>query len=103
MGWEIKHTAKGYQITSTVSGKLIHKKKYMNEEETKAVMAEVALYEFFEQLIKIDKDFLIGYSINGERDFSKPKTALKWMIDNEGKIEEEGKTILNRLLAIKID
>lgn len=102
MGWEIKHTEKGYQIKSTVSGHLIHKQEWMTEDETKSLMAEVALYEFYEKLIKIDKDFLIGYQINGKRNFEKEMTALRWLIDNEDKVEEEGKNILQRLLEIKI-
>lgn len=107
MGWEVKHSAKGYQITSTVSGKLIHKKKWLSKEETKAVMAEVALYDFFEKLINIDKNFLFRYSVNDQRIFDDcehgSNTALRWMMDNEDKIEAEGKNILYRLLAIKID
>lgn len=107
MGWDIKHTEKGYQITSTVSDRLIHKKKWLSKDEAKAVMAEVALYDFFENLIKIDKDFLYRYCVNDERIFEDcehgSNTALRWMIDNADKVEAEGKDILFRLLAIKID
>jgi len=106
MGWYIKHSEKGYQIISTVSDKIIHKKKWLSKEETKKLMAEVALYEFYEKLIKIDKDFLFRYSVNDKRIFNDcehgSNTALRWLIENEDKIESEGKEILNKLLAIKI-
>jgi hypothetical protein len=104
MGWEIKYSENGYQITSTVTGELIHEKKWMSKDETKAFMAEVALYNFFEELIKIDKDFLYDYRVNDKLIFNDcehgSKTALSWMIDNDDKVE--GRDILNKLLAIKI-
>lgn len=106
MGWQISHNEKGYQIVSTVSGKVIHEKKRLTEDETKSLMAEVALEDFFEALIKIDKDFLYRYSVNGVHNFDRREGevgALKWMIDNGDKIEDEGQAILKKLLGIEMN
>lgn len=102
MGWQVKHTDKGYQIKSTITGKLIHKQKWMSEQETKALMIEVELFNFFEKLIKIDKDFLYGYNVNGSRNIKGEPVANQWLMDNEDKIFDEGQDILYKHMQIKL-
>lgn len=103
MGYEITHNEEGYQIKSTVSGEIIHKDKRITEEFAKSVFAEIALEEFLEKLIMIDKDFPHNYWVNGIRKHDHAKSGIRWLMDNPGKIEDEGQVVLNKLLGIDLE
>lgn len=106
MGLQITHNKKGYRIKDSVSDMFIHEKKYLNENEVKVVLIERKLISFFEEVIKIDLDFLSGYNVNGK--FHKqPReiTGLQFILDcfDNGKgpwheqIEAKAQEILSKL------
>lgn len=101
MGWEISHNKDGYQIISSITDEVIHEKERLTEEEVKELMAERALFEFFEKLITIDKDFLNGYQVNGKTKIGE-STAIDWIHKNYDTIPHEALSIMERLLNITI-
>ena len=106
MGLQITHTKKGYRIKDSTSDQYIHDKKYLNENEVKVVLIKRRLINFFEEVIKIDLDFLSGYTVNGKfhkhpREVSGLQFILNCFDNGEGpwyeQIEAKAQEILKRL------
>lgn len=84
MGTEIKRNSKGkYQMKSSISGEILHTKRWVTEEEAKIALMERAFFNFVDKIIEIDMDFPSGYQINGLRESRKDFSFNNWMLNNE--------------------
>lgn len=98
----IKKSNKGYKIFHAASDEMIHDKILKTEDDVKRVLINTVLRKTFQEIVKIDKDFLNGYYVNGKPVRSRDITAMEFIItslrDNNGTaIEKEAVSILKRL------
>lgn len=67
MGTSIKKNKDGlYQLKSTVSNEVLHKKKWITEDDAKKVFIEKILWKAIEDIVCVEMDFPYGYFINGK-------------------------------------
>jgi hypothetical protein len=70
MGAEIKckkiEGVEMYQLRSTISDELYHKEEWVTLDGAKKALMESKIWNFFEQLVEIDKEFPHYYHVNGK-------------------------------------
>lgn len=82
MGLEIKHSEKGFRLIDTIDDKKIHSDPWVDLRGAKYLLIRRALLDFVDRAIKIDMDFPVGWTLNGEYGDKSEQKALKYMMDN---------------------
>jgi hypothetical protein len=110
MGRIVRQNKKGkYQMESTITDSLVHEKKWLSEDELKKEMIESEIWTFIEAVLKIDSDFLFGYTVNGKRVSTGATFNMWWLAhshddDFEDMMGKKFTEIIKRLgINFKVD
>lgn len=55
-----------FQLTSSISGEMLHEDEYITENESKKILVNTELWKFLKKVIEINMEFPKGYYINGK-------------------------------------